>query len=124
MGRVLMRGIPTRHIPCTPLGCMHMLLAQGVDVVGKRAVIIGDSNVVGTPMAMLLRDQGAGFVTVCHRPAYVSWYGGPSAEAEERIRAYARACAPRLPGPREGRRRPVPAGLRRRNWAGLGVATP
>lgn len=92
---------------------MHMLLSLGVDIVGKRAVIIGDSNIVGTPMAMLLRDQGAGFVTVCHRAAYASWFGDK--DVEERIRAYARACAPRLPGPSSKTRRPPPHGLRNKN---------
>lgn len=52
-------------VPCTPLGVMRMLDAYGIPVEGKRAVIIGRSNIVGKPMAMLLLSGGA-TVTVCH----------------------------------------------------------
>jgi methylenetetrahydrofolate dehydrogenase (NADP+)/methenyltetrahydrofolate cyclohydrolase len=52
-------------IPCTPHGVMKMLEAEGVTVQGADAVVIGRSNIVGKPMAMLLTNAGA-TVTVCH----------------------------------------------------------
>ncbi len=52
-------------IPCTPHGVMKMLEAAAVPVQGAEAVIIGRSNIVGKPMAMLLTNAGA-TVTVCH----------------------------------------------------------
>lgn len=51
--------------PCTPYGCMKMLESIGYDLRGKHAVIIGRSNIVGKPMAMMLLQQDA-TVTVCH----------------------------------------------------------
>src|SRR5262245_42172010 len=51
--------------PCTPYGCMKMLESIGVDPRGKHAVVIGRSNIVGKPMAMLLLAAHA-TVTVCH----------------------------------------------------------
>ncbi len=51
--------------PCTPFGCMKMLESAGVDPSGKHAVVIGRSNIVGKPMAMLLINAGA-TVTVCN----------------------------------------------------------
>lgn len=52
-------------LPCTPHGVMKMLEAEGVPVSGAEAVVIGRSNIVGKPMAMLLTNAGA-TVTVCH----------------------------------------------------------
>ena len=52
-------------IPCTPHGVMKMLETAGVPVQGAEAVVIGRSNIVGKPMAMLLTNAGA-TVTVCH----------------------------------------------------------
>jgi methylenetetrahydrofolate dehydrogenase (NADP+)/methenyltetrahydrofolate cyclohydrolase len=51
--------------PCTPYGCMKMLEAIGVSPAGKHAVVIGRSNIVGKPMALLLLQANA-TVTVCH----------------------------------------------------------
>jgi methylenetetrahydrofolate dehydrogenase (NADP+)/methenyltetrahydrofolate cyclohydrolase len=51
--------------PCTPAGCMRMLKSIGYDVVGKNCVVIGRSNIVGRPMAMLLLNASA-TVTICH----------------------------------------------------------
>jgi methylenetetrahydrofolate dehydrogenase (NADP+)/methenyltetrahydrofolate cyclohydrolase len=51
--------------PCTPYGCMKMLESIGVDPRGRHAVVIGRSNIVGKPMAMLLLAANA-TVTVCH----------------------------------------------------------
>ena len=56
----------TPHMsPCTPAGIMKLLEAQGVDPKGKRAVIIGRSNIVGLPVAKMLLDANA-TVTLCH----------------------------------------------------------
>ncbi len=52
-------------VPCTPYGVMKMLEAENVAVQGAEAVVIGRSNIVGKPMAMLLTNAGA-TVTVCH----------------------------------------------------------
>lgn len=52
-------------IPCTPHAVMQMLAAEGVALEGAEAVVIGRSNIVGKPMAMLLTNAGA-TVTVCH----------------------------------------------------------
>jgi methylenetetrahydrofolate dehydrogenase (NADP+)/methenyltetrahydrofolate cyclohydrolase len=60
----LMQGKP-RFIPCTPYGVMKMLEAANVPLKGAEAVIVGRSNIVGKPMAMLLLQQDC-TVTVCH----------------------------------------------------------
>jgi methylenetetrahydrofolate dehydrogenase (NADP+)/methenyltetrahydrofolate cyclohydrolase len=60
----LMVGQPG-FLPCTPYGCMKMLESIGYDLRGKHAVVIGRSNIVGKPMAMLLLQQNA-TVTICH----------------------------------------------------------
>lgn len=51
--------------PCTPYGCMKMIESVGYDLRGKHAVIVGRSNIVGKPMAMLLLAADA-TVTICH----------------------------------------------------------
>jgi methylenetetrahydrofolate dehydrogenase (NADP+) / methenyltetrahydrofolate cyclohydrolase len=50
---------------CTPFGIMRMLDHVGVDLAGKRAVVVGRSNIVGKPMALLLLERNA-TVTLCH----------------------------------------------------------
>ena len=52
-------------LPCTPAGIMKMLAYEGIDPAGKECVVVGRSNIVGKPMAMLLL-QANGTVTVCH----------------------------------------------------------
>ena len=52
-------------LPCTPAGVMEMLRAYDIPVRGRRCVVLGRSNIVGKPMAMLLLQQD-GTVTVCH----------------------------------------------------------
>ena len=51
--------------PCTPYGCMKMLESIGCDLRGKHAVVIGRSNIVGKPMALMLLQKNA-TVTICH----------------------------------------------------------
>ena len=60
----LMTGAPG-FWPCTPYGCMKMLESIGYDLRGKHAVVIGRSNIVGKPMAMMLLAKSA-TVTICH----------------------------------------------------------
>jgi methylenetetrahydrofolate dehydrogenase (NADP+)/methenyltetrahydrofolate cyclohydrolase len=60
----LMQGNP-RFIPCTPYGVMEMLKSRKVNLKGAEVVIVGRSNIVGKPMAMLLLAQSA-TVTICH----------------------------------------------------------
>jgi methylenetetrahydrofolate dehydrogenase (NADP+)/methenyltetrahydrofolate cyclohydrolase len=60
----LMTGLPGLR-PATPLGCMKLIESTGVDLRGKHAVVIGRSNTVGKPMALLLLQAHA-TVTVCH----------------------------------------------------------
>lgn len=63
-------------------------------------MVVGDSNIVGTPLSVLLRDAGAGTVTVCHRIAYTNIFEDRLAHAKVRqLRSHAHACLPRLPGP-------------------------
>ena len=52
-------------LPCTPAGVMELLASTGVDIAGKECVVIGRSNIVGKPMAMLLLHKSA-TVTICH----------------------------------------------------------
>jgi methylenetetrahydrofolate dehydrogenase (NADP+)/methenyltetrahydrofolate cyclohydrolase len=60
----LMAGLPGFR-PCTPYGCMKLIESTGVDLRGKHAVVIGRSNTVGKPMALLLLQANAS-VTICH----------------------------------------------------------
>ena len=60
----LMTGQPGFR-PCTPYGCMKLIETTGIDLRGKHAVVIGRSNTVGKPMALLLLQANA-TVTICH----------------------------------------------------------
>ena len=60
----LMAGLPGFR-PCTPYGCMKLIESTGVSLKGKHAVVIGRSNTVGKPMALLLLQANA-TVTICH----------------------------------------------------------
>ena len=67
VGRIS-QGRP-RFVPCTPYGIQEMLLRYDIPIAGKHAVIIGRSNIVGKPMALLLIQRSRGgdaTVTVCH----------------------------------------------------------
>lgn len=52
-------------LPCTPAGCIELIKRTGMDIAGKHAVVIGRSNIVGKPVAMLLLRENA-TVTICH----------------------------------------------------------
>ena len=63
VGRIMIGNYA--FLPCTPAGCMELIRSTGVEVSGKECVVIGRSNIVGKPMAMLLLNADA-TVTVCH----------------------------------------------------------
>jgi 5,10-methylene-tetrahydrofolate dehydrogenase/methenyl tetrahydrofolate cyclohydrolase len=65
MGALAMRGREPRFVPATPLGVMRLLAETGVDLSGKNVVMIGRSNLVGTPTTLLLANANA-TVTLCH----------------------------------------------------------
>src|SRR2546426_1096400 len=65
---LLMTGHP-RFLPCTPFGVQQLLLRNGIVLDGRHVVIVGRSNIVGKPLAMMLMQKAAGAnatVTVCH----------------------------------------------------------
>lgn len=61
---MLLTGNPT-FLPCTPAGVMEILKDAGIGIEGKNCVVVGRSNIVGKPMALLLL-QANGTVTICH----------------------------------------------------------
>lgn len=63
VGRIMIGNF--HFLPCTPAGVMELLRHEGIDVAGKDCVVVGRSNIVGKPMAMLLLHSN-GTVTVCH----------------------------------------------------------
>ena len=65
IGRLAMKNRDPLFIPCTPAGCLVLLEEAGVKISGSEAVILGRSNIVGLPMAMLLQKANA-TVTICH----------------------------------------------------------
>ncbi|WP_278468424.1 bifunctional methylenetetrahydrofolate dehydrogenase/methenyltetrahydrofolate cyclohydrolase FolD [Gimesia maris] len=65
---LIVQGRP-RYLPCTPYGIQQMILSIKMETAGKHAVILGRSEIVGKPMAMLLIQRGLGAdatVTICH----------------------------------------------------------
>ena len=64
MGNLLLKRKP-RFSPCTPLGCMKLLDYYNITVSGKKAVILGRSNIVGLPISLMLLHRGA-TITICH----------------------------------------------------------
>lgn len=64
-GLLARRGCEPHFVPCTPWGCIHLLERSGVPIEGKRAVVLGRSNLVGLPMALLLQERNA-TVTIVH----------------------------------------------------------
>lgn len=64
MGNLAMEGKEPLFIPCTPKGCIEILLRSGVEIMGKKAVVIGRSNIVGIPMSLLLQRHHATVSTV------------------------------------------------------------
>ena len=65
IGRLSMKRRDPLFVPCTPKGCIELLDRSGVQIEGKRAVVLGRSNIVGLPVAMLLLHRNA-TLTICH----------------------------------------------------------
>ena len=65
VGMLHSRGKQPYFLPCTPLGCMELLRRSDIAIEGKRAVVVGRSNIVGQPVAQLLLQANA-TVTICH----------------------------------------------------------
>ncbi|GIL72374.1 hypothetical protein Vretimale_4152 [Volvox reticuliferus] len=65
IGRLAMKGREPLFAPCTPVGCMELLERCNITIKGKRAVVVGRSNIVGMPAALLLNKRDA-TVTICH----------------------------------------------------------
>ena len=65
IGRLAMKGREPMFVPCTPSGCIELLDRYGVEIEGKEAVVLGRSNIVGMPVAMLLLHRNA-TITICH----------------------------------------------------------
>ena len=64
-GLLAQRGHTPKHVPCTPAGVMRLLARAGARLEGAEAVVVGRSNIVGVPMALLLLAANA-TVTICH----------------------------------------------------------
>jgi methylenetetrahydrofolate dehydrogenase (NADP+)/methenyltetrahydrofolate cyclohydrolase len=65
---LLVAGTP-RYLPCTPLGVQQLLVRNGIAIEGRHVVIVGRSNIVGKPLALILMQKAPGAnatVTVCH----------------------------------------------------------
>jgi 5,10-methylene-tetrahydrofolate dehydrogenase/methenyl tetrahydrofolate cyclohydrolase len=65
IGRLAQKGRDPLFVPCTPAGCITLLKKAGAKLEGARAVVVGRSNIVGMPVALLLIKENA-TVTVCH----------------------------------------------------------
>ena len=65
IGRLAQKGREPLFVPCTPDGCMYLLDKNGTELSGANAVVLGRSNIVGMPMALLLVKRNA-TVTICH----------------------------------------------------------
>src|SRR5512136_1905583 len=65
IGRLAQKGREPLFVPCTPYGCIYLLEKAGVKIEGAHAVVLGRSNIVGMPAALLLIGKNA-TVTVCH----------------------------------------------------------
>jgi methylenetetrahydrofolate dehydrogenase (NADP+)/methenyltetrahydrofolate cyclohydrolase len=65
IGRLSMKGREPWFVPCTPAGCIELLVRSGVKIEGAEAVVLGRSNIVGLPVSMLLLHRNA-TITICH----------------------------------------------------------
>jgi methylenetetrahydrofolate dehydrogenase (NADP+)/methenyltetrahydrofolate cyclohydrolase len=65
IGRLAQKGRDPLFVPCTPSGCIKLLKTAGAELEGAKAVVLGRSNIVGMPAALLLVKENA-TVTICH----------------------------------------------------------
>lgn len=86
VGRIMLGDYD--FLPCTPAGIMEMLSAYDISVDGKKCVVIGRSNIVGKPMAMLLLHEN-GTVTICH--SHTKDLKGITSEADILVAAIGKA---------------------------------
>lgn len=84
-------------LPCTALGVMELIKRSGITLQGKSAVVIGNSGIVGTPLAMLLQANGVAALTVCPRSSYPEAFASAQGSADKEARAEAGACLPPVP---------------------------
>jgi methylenetetrahydrofolate dehydrogenase (NADP+)/methenyltetrahydrofolate cyclohydrolase len=91
IGRMV-QGNP-RFLPCTPYGIQQLLVRNNIETVGRRVVVVGRSETVGKPMALLLMQRGKGgdaTVTVCHSKTPDLGRGGRRGDASARRQALRR----------------------------------
>jgi 5,10-methylene-tetrahydrofolate dehydrogenase/methenyl tetrahydrofolate cyclohydrolase len=88
IGRLSMKRRQPLFVPCTPKGCIELLDRTGVEIEGKQAVILGRSNIVGLPVAMLLLHRNA-TVTICH--SYTQYLPGRIIDGDILVAAVGRA---------------------------------
>lgn len=88
IGRLSMKRREPLFVPCTPKGCIELLDRTNVKIEGKNAVVLGRSNIVGLPVAMLLLHRNA-TVTICH--SYTQYLPGRVVDADILIAAVGRA---------------------------------
>jgi 5,10-methylene-tetrahydrofolate dehydrogenase/methenyl tetrahydrofolate cyclohydrolase len=88
IGRLSMKRRQPLFVPCTPKGCIELLDRTGVEIEGKHAVILGRSNIVGLPVAMLLLHRNA-TVTICH--SYTQYLPGRIIDGDILVAAVGRA---------------------------------
>ncbi|MGD2089042.1 MAG: bifunctional methylenetetrahydrofolate dehydrogenase/methenyltetrahydrofolate cyclohydrolase FolD [Candidatus Aminicenantes bacterium] len=88
IGRLSMKRRQPLFVPCTPKGCIELLDRTGVKIEGKNAVVLGRSNIVGLPVAMLLLHRNA-TVTICH--SYTQYLPGRVVDADILVAAVGRA---------------------------------
>ncbi|GKU86798.1 hypothetical protein SLEP1_g1275 [Rubroshorea leprosula] len=65
IGKLAMKGREPLFLPCTPKGCLELLTRSGISIKGKKAVVVGRSNIVGLPVSLLLLKADA-TVTIVH----------------------------------------------------------
>jgi 5,10-methylene-tetrahydrofolate dehydrogenase/methenyl tetrahydrofolate cyclohydrolase len=65
IGRLAQKGREPLFVPCTPYGCIYLIEQMGIKIEGANAVVLGRSNIVGMPAALLLISKNA-TVTICH----------------------------------------------------------
>lgn len=65
IGKLAMKGRHPLFLPCTPKGCLELLSRSGISIKGKKAVVVGRSNIVGLPVSLLLLKEDA-TVTIVH----------------------------------------------------------
>ncbi len=107
IGQLCMKGREPLFVPCTPAGCIELLVRTGVQIRGKRAVVVGRSNIVGMPVALLLNKADA-TVTICHSATQVR-ASGPRMHEPAAAVAVAVAVARGAAQPGPGRFDPLAA---------------